>query len=373
METAAAFLLPFFILVTLVQVAWWRQFGRAFRQLAQSAKNESSPPPPTSLIICARNEAENLKRHLPLFLAQNHPKFEVVVVNDHSDDKSLDILLDIQKKHYNLALVNLSDPVKTGKKVALSAGVEAARFENLVFSDADCYPASPNWLSQMSALLVDPHSLALGYGGYQQRAGWLNRWQRFETIYTAIQYFSFAVFGIPYMGVGRNLAYRKSLFLRVGGLRGHMHLLSGDDDLFVNQAASAPITTFTIAPTAFTWSIPAASLRGYYRQKQRHLSAGRHYRPEHQWLLGSLSISHLAHYGLGATVGWLQPQWWPFLTGMFLARMAVVFRVGRDASRLLKAPDLVGWFPLLDLFLLIYYLLLAPALFTGSRVVKQWK
>lgn len=377
MDTLAAFLLPLFILATCTQLVYWGAIFTPFAQALASQHRSSVPPdvplPPVSIIICARNEADHLRRHLPLFLSQNYPEYELIVVNDHSIDESLQILLDIQNSYHNLAVVNLIGPDKPGKKAALSKGVEAARFESLVFSDADCKPCSPQWLQKMSAPLAQNHQLVLGFGAYQQAPGGLNRWQRFETVYTAIQYFSFTLLGIPYMGVGRNMAYRKTLFLRTGGLRGHAHLMSGDDDLFVNQAADPHQTTWVAEPEAFTLSVPTATWRGYYRQKQRHLSVGGHYRREHQWLLGLLSASHVAHYGLGLGVLAIQPSWWPILSGLFLARMAVVFLVWRTVSKQLQATELTPWIPILDFLLLGYYLLLAPVLFTGSRVIKQWK
>lgn len=371
MEALAVFFFLFFLLATAIQLLYWLGI---FRRLHSAATPVSiSTPAPVSVVICARNEAPNLRQHLPAFLKQQHPQYEVVVVNDHSSDESLDVLLDFQKEYPNLAVLNVDSPHSGGKKRALAAGIEAARFDNVVLSDADCSPASPAWLQSMASPLSSSAQLVLGYGAYRYQPGWLNRWQRFETIYTAIQYFSFAISGVPYMGVGRNLAYRKSLFTRYGQLRGFRHLLSGDDDLFVNRAARPGATAWVLNPDAFTWSVPVRTWRGYYRQKKRHLSVGHHYRREHQWLLAMFSVSHLAHYGLGALVIGMHASWWPLVLSVFGVRMVVVATIGGLVSASLKARDLAFWFWLLDGLLCFYYLLFAPVLFTGSRFVKQWK
>ncbi len=341
--------------------------------LAPSSRPPVLPSPalPLSVIICAHNEADNLRQNLPHFLGQDYPLFEILVVDDNSDDKTAEVVLSFQKEFPILRLLILDQPTAPGKKEALEAGVRAARFDTLLFSDADCRPRSPHWIAQMAAALGTENEIALGYSPYERRPGWLNRFQRFETIYTAIQYFSFALIGMPYMGVGRNLAYRRELFRCTGGLRSHAHLMSGDDDLFVNRAAKAGKTVPVLHPDAFVLSSPTLSWRGYYHQKFRHNTAGSHYRPLHQAVLGLLSLSHLAHYALGPAAVLLTGQWQLVLL-MYLVRLSVVASVWRSAVRHLGDRDLLPFVPLFDGLFPLYYCLFAPALITG-RSLEQWK
>ncbi|MCB0615512.1 MAG: glycosyltransferase, partial [Phaeodactylibacter sp.] len=176
-----------------------------------------------------------MRRNLPFFLAQDYPEYEIIVVNDNSSDKTLEVLLDFQKKSPILRLIDINVSTPRGKKAALSKGVNAAKFEILLLSDADCRPASPQWLDFMQAFIRDRAKIGLGYSPYFRGKGILNAFIRFETVYSAIQYLSFAFMGLPYMGVGRNLCYRKSLFRGSGGFDSHAHIASGDDDLFINQ------------------------------------------------------------------------------------------------------------------------------------------
>jgi len=103
--------------------------------------------PPVSVVICARNEAQNLFNHLPKFFAQNYPQFQIVVVNDCSLDESEQILEEFQKKHSNLHVVNLKEEKikEHDKKLAVTLGIKGAIYENLLFTDADCIPANENW------------------------------------------------------------------------------------------------------------------------------------------------------------------------------------------------------------------------------------
>ena len=174
-----------------------------------------------------------------------------IVVNDASTDDTKEVLKAYQYifPHLRIAQAVYHAPARLAvKKYALEQGIAAAQYDILLLTDADCQPASPHWLSRMVAPFNDTVEIVLGYGPYTRKRGFLNAFIRYETMYTAIQYFSFALAGMPYMGVGRNLAYRKSLFEKTGGLTAHRHILSGDDDLFVNSAINKKNFSIVLHP-----------------------------------------------------------------------------------------------------------------------------
>lgn len=352
-------------------VCWSVLFDRLARFQLPDVPQETSSAHPVSIIICARDEAENLRRNLPLFLQQTYPEFEVLVVNDNSQDETSRILLDFQKNYTNLTVVNVGMPTQPGKKQALRLGIQQARFDRLLFSDADCRPSGPLWLTNMQAPLQGAIEIVLGFSPYQQGTGLLNRFIRFEAVYTAVQYFSFALVGIPYMGVGRNLGYTRKLFLASDQFASHTHIASGDDDLFVNQVAQKKNTAVVLRSETFVYSASKDTWTGYYNQKKRHLSTGTRYRPLHQLLLGSIALSHVGHYlGLVALLVWV-PAAWGFALLLLVARLGLVAWQYRRILRLLNHPDLLRWIPLLDLLLTVYYLLFAPVLFIGNK--QSWK
>lgn len=251
-----------------------------------------TPPPsnhnqPISVIICARNERENLLQFLPLFLDQDYPTFEVIVVNDASVDDTEDVLKAFSMQYQHLKVVNVPDNDRFygSKKFALTLGIKAATYDHVLLTDADCKPTSKQWIQAMSAY-GKGKEIILGFSAYAQRKGLLNQLIRFETFYTALQYLSFALIRVPYMGVGRNLAYKKKLFFDNKGFASHQHILSGDDDLFINEVASSSNTAIAIHEDAHTISIPKTSFKSWVRQKRRHYSAGKHYRLKHLLLLG---------------------------------------------------------------------------------------
>ncbi|MEM8906944.1 MAG: glycosyltransferase [Bacteroidota bacterium] len=362
-----------FVFATGIQLLFWIFiFSRLafYRQPIKRSTGRQSAEPPVSIIICARNEAQNLEKNLPRILNQNYRSYEVIVVNDNSTDETANILLKFHIKYPILQLLNVSDkPKGSGKKPALALGIQAAKHDVLLFTDADCQPASKNWLREMQELIRDRVEIGLGYGPYFSERGFLNKFIRFETIFTAIQYFSFALAGYPYMGVGRNLIYKKRLFEAAGGFDKHAHLLSGDDDLLVNEVANRNNVRISLNQGTFVYSTPKKSWKAYYRQKARHLSTGKHYKLQHQVLLGLVSTSHFFHYLGGIALVILKTST-IFVFLLYVVRVLVVLLICERILRKLEDPTLFKWIPLLDAVYVWFYLVFALPLLTGK--INRW-
>ena len=254
--------------------------------------------PPVSVIICAKNEGTNLKRNLPVILSQNYPFFEVVVVDDCSDDDTPDLLRDYKMKYPNFKFTTISKDAKFthNKKLALTIGIKAASCEHLLFTDADCHPVSKRWIHEMMKNYNKKTEIVLGYGGYERKSGLINKLIRFETVFTAMQYMGFAERRIPYMGVGRNLSYTKSLFFNNKGFASHAHLNSGDDDLFISETATSMNTVVEASPESFTRSVPESNFKDWFRQRSRHLTTGFRYKPGIKILLSLEYLARIAFY-----------------------------------------------------------------------------
>lgn len=327
---------------------------------------------PLSVVLCARNEVENLKQYLPLVLEQNYPDYEVVVVNDRSWDGTKELLEEFAKQYKHLKIVTVNEGSKfiAGKKFAVTMGIKAASNEWLVFTDADCVPASPNWLLGMQQPDKAQTELLLGYSPYLKKRGLLNALIRFETFFTAVNYLSFALKGMPYMGVGRNMAYKKSLFFNNKGFAAHMHIPSGDDDLFVNAHANHNNTAIRINKDTQVWSEPNTSFGAYLRQKKRHFGAGKLYKSKHRFILSAQVLIQFLFYVVFAVLLCFKASLYPALIILFLSIIIRCFVYPRLLKRL-SYGDLSWWFPILDILLFIFLV------FNGilSIFVKkvQWK
>ena len=234
---------------------------------------------PVSVVICARNEAENLKQFIPLICEQDYKNYEVIVVNDISDDDTPLVIRDFAKryKHFRFTEIPKDPKFEHGKKLALTIGIKASKHENLLLTDADCWPVTDQWIAGMADKLQQK-KIVLGYGGYEHERSLLNRLIRFDTLLIGRTYMSLARMGAPYMGVGRNLAYHQSIYQDAGGFSSHYDLQSGDDDLLINQMARKSNTTFNLNPDHFTRSLAEKSFKLFFLQKKRHLSTGTRYR-----------------------------------------------------------------------------------------------
>ncbi|MGM0635409.1 MAG: glycosyltransferase [Bacteroidota bacterium] len=319
-----------------------------------------------SVIIAAKNEYPNLKQHLEKILQQHFSLFEVIVINDHSTDESADWLKKTAEKHTHFSYFNLNDSLPN-KKRALAFGIQQAAYENLVFTDADCMPISKNWLAYYTEKF-EQNNLILGYSAYQKKPTWLNKIIRYETLQTAFQYFSAAQTNQAYMGVGRNLGYKKSLFQQVNGFKNHQHIKSGDDDLLIQAARKKASIACLLHPESFTYSLPQQTWRDYVRQKRRHITTAQHYSLIHQLLLGSLFVFRFLFWLL--TLLLLFTPFSLYILLILLNIWAIKILAHQRLYKHFNEKDLLIWSPLLEFQLTCFQLYIA--LFNIIQKPKNW-
>jgi glycosyltransferase involved in cell wall biosynthesis len=347
-------ILVVFALSAFIQlVFYWGMFARlAFRR---QKSDQSTPDQPVSVVICARNEYRNLAANLPLILQQDYPNFEVVVVNDNSDDESNYLLKDFELEYKNLKIVTISQTLNffSGKKFPLSIGIKSAKNELLLLTDADCKPRSSQWLRQMQRNFTSGTEIVLGYGAYETAPGLLNKIIRFDTLHIAMQYFSLALARIPYMGVGRNLAYRKSLFYKNNGFISHYRIPSGDDDLFVNKAANNHNTRIEIAQGSHTLSQAKTNFSAWVRQKRRNFSSSKYYKPSHKFVLGLYLLSQILF--LSGFIVLISQLWlYQVVLGIFGLRLLSQMIIFKKCMIQLEETNLLLLLPLFEVFFVIF-------------------
>jgi len=326
----------------------------------KSKPKSSTNGEPTSIIVCAFNELENLKVLIPKLLSQDYDQFEIIIVNDQSTDGTYVYLMELKTKHPQIKMVQVDHTPDhfSRKKYGLTLGVKAASHERLIFTDADCYPNDDSWISSMSNQYSDQTQIVLGASLYESKKGVLNKFIQFDTYWTAIQYLGLAIAGLPYMGVGRNLSYRKSLFLDHKGFSEHQKVIGGDDDLFVNTHANRRNTTVSLGASALTYSYPKTSWSGLWKQKIRHLSVGKFYKLKHHIILGIYSLTNLLFWVSGVGLIFAEPE----IAGIgWLLRVVMIFIMFFVTSRKLGQRFSPLILPLLDIVYLFYYIAITVA------------
>lgn len=363
----------FFIVFCVITVVQLFYYGWFFRRLAfyTPLPKEHSQQHPVSVIICARDEAARLVTHLPGSLVQSYPSsHEVIVVNHNSQDDTRFLLDEFKKTFKGLHIVNLEHEAIgiPGKKYPLSMGIKEALYEIVLLTDADCVPASEFWMQKMQDGYRNGIEVVLGYSPYKKSAGFLNKIIRFDTFHTALQYLSYALAGLPYMGVGRNLSYKKDVFFRNKGFSAINHVAGGDDDLFINKVATKDNTAVVIDPDTFMLSEPKKTFAEWFRQKSRHYTTAKYYKPRHKALLGLYSTTHFLFYPLFIASLFVN---WKITLIIFGIRFIIQGYTFQRSMKMLGEEDLFPWWWLLDMWMLGYYIIFSSTLWKKPR--KAWK
>jgi poly-beta-1,6-N-acetyl-D-glucosamine synthase len=349
---------------------WWYAYLPLLVKTPTDSKKSDSVP--VSVIVCAKNEVDNLRQFLPLLLQQDYPCYEVIVVDDGSEDDTIDLLRHFKTLYPQLRIATIENDehLAHGKKWALTIGIKAAQYDCVVLTDADCYPTSNQWLKLMQSAYEANTEIVLGYGKYQMQPGFLNAVIRYDTFVIGITYLSYAIRGNAYMGVGRNLAYKKAIFFRHDGFASHLHTLSGDDDLFITQAATPRNVSIQIHPEAFTVSLPKTNWRNWLYQKTRHVSTAGAYNWKIKCLLILVFVLPYLFYAWLITallIGISEV----LVLSFFLLRTALLLVLHFRLSKVLMERGIWYYSIIFEvLFLLIY-----PRIHFKNRFEKQskWK
>ncbi len=339
-----------YLLILAALVLAWRSASRK--------ETKQSSQPAFSVIIAARNESPNLKRYLSSWLEQAYPEYELILVLDRCEDDSAAYLATESNPRLKIIEVSETSEGWAPKKWALHLGIAAAQNDWLAFTDADC-ELSPKWLAEIARKVEPQTELVLGLGPYRLYPSLLNAFQSFETAYAALQYIGFARLGMPYMGVGRNLAYKKSFFERAKGFDRFAERLSGDDDLLVNANAQASNTALMMSPESWTWSEPKMSWSAWFKQKNRHLSASPAYSIQSKLALGIFHFSHLAGNIFWLTEFFLAPTNL-FLWTVLLSRVLMGWILWGAVKPSFDRERLLMLYPLLDFLFFLYNLIFVP-------------
>lgn len=336
---------------------------------AISAKNYSPSgeenQPNISVLICAHNEENNLKALIPLLIGQTYQRKEIILILDRCEDGSKELA--IQYPEIDILEISETPEHWNAKKYALQKGIEAAKGEWILLTDADCRP-EPQWVAEMAKRMSDPTDLVLGISPYEKEGGFLNQLIHYETFLTALEFSSKTIRQKPYMGLGRNMAYKKLAFIQVGGFEGLENTTGGDDDLIVQRIVKDSNVRMALSPNAHVPSIPKKNWKDYFAQKTRHYSVGKHYPAWVKWSEGFRFALHFLFWvlfalSLTAHVGIAMVIWGASFVVRGISINIVAHRLAKRFNHL--------WLPFVDLV----YSVVLPLVSIRSQLIKnvKWK
>ncbi len=348
-------------------VSWYIHF-RFYLKVKTTPVEAEVNLPPVSVVICAHNEIDNLSQYLYLWIEQDYPTFEVIVVDDGSTDGTANWIGPLIPGTPGLKYVHLdADYIKMhGKKIALTLGFKAAKYKHFLLTDADCKPASNHWLREMAAPFAHGADVVLGVGKLSKTNGFLGGLIRYEFLQTAMSYLGYAAAGKPYMGVGRNLAYSREVYDKVGGFSSHHHIIAGDDDLFVQSVANEKNTAVVVSPGAFTYSLSKQTFREYLRQKNRHLWVGKFYKKSVKRMLSVYPVSQFLFWS--AMIVWFAlASSFTYPLALMLLKLVPEWVIVAGRCRILKIKKLAAFYPFWNLFYSYWYILLGIRAFFSKK------
>ncbi|MFT5952169.1 MAG: glycosyltransferase involved in cell wall biosynthesis [Bacteroidia bacterium] len=354
------------ILLIIYYVVYFTHFSKLL------ISQDASTTIPVSVIVAARNELKNLEKNIPLILNQDHPNFELIIINDGSFDGTKDYLkqLALDDTRVKVVTLELNERFQKGKKFALTMGIKAATHEHLLFTDADCQPNSNQWIKAMTSSF-EQKSIVLGYSPLLVKNNILGSLISYETFHTGLQYIGYAKKGIPYMGVGRNLAYTKATFFANKGFARHQHIMSGDDDLFVQEVANKNNTAICIDPDSFTLSQGEPSWSKWSNQKRRHISTSSEYKGKFKRLLGFYSLAQIVLYLAVILCCIVSPHLWYLAIAILTLKWIIQWLIIWKPSQLLNAKKVGYVLPYYDILYTIYLMLFG--IFNLFKRPETWK
>ncbi len=309
-----------------------------------------------SLIVCSKNELLNLQKNIQLWLNQQYPEFELIIVDDHSTDGSLQWLHQ-QSMQSKIFKVLSCPPEVSGKKQALALGVQKANYPWICVTDADCSPASSHWLEHLADCLKNDKEIVLAYAPYHTRSGWLNKMIRFEALLNMLQTGGAALLGKAYAATGRNMMYLHSIFDLQALLP---ELPYGDDDFLIQHKATATNTALCLHPESFVYTEPKKTYLHYFLQKWRHYASSKKYSHSSKFYLLAFYTSLIGFYIAFFVAIWKGD--FLFASFLFISKLLVCWPVFCKTCRLLRESGLCLYYPLLEIIYLLHLCMQLPFL-----------
>jgi hypothetical protein len=347
-----------FILCTIIQLIYlWLVNGRlAFYRKESGIQTRQ----PVSVILSGRDITPGMEDNLDKILKQDYPDFEVVIVNESPDEDNRLYLETLARKYPKLKIINIGENLNffKGLKFPLSIGIKSSKNDIIIITDIYSIPKSSKWIESIQSNFNQKTDIVLGFSTYPHKIGLFNQWLRFDNLQTSVRYLSFALLGMPYMGVGRNLSYRKTLFYKSHGFTSHYTLITGEDDLFVNQVAQKDSTRIEISEDSHTIFEGKIGFLEWLIQRKMHLETQMYFKLRHRVILGLNSVSLLLFYSAFAILLIYAPAFWILFLSVFGVRTISSMFITKKCMMKLNEKELLLLSPVYELLLLIIIIFL---------------
>jgi glycosyltransferase involved in cell wall biosynthesis len=358
-----------FVVCAVIQIIYYIFFSRFL--LKEKKEKINSIENPISVLIFVKNQADNLQKFLPSILEQEYSNFEIVLINNASTDNTDQILDDLKTKHANIKVVNVenNEAFWANKKYALTLGIKAAKYEHLLFTNANCKPVSKYWITEMNNKFTTERTIVLGYSKFKREKSFLNIFIRFENLLNAIQCFTYTKHGTSYSAFANNMAYKRSDFFKANGYINHMKIKNGEADLFIKDVSNSKNTTFCISENSFIESNGSKSFKEWFLQKRELKFIKTKYAFRHRFLLNLFNTTKLFFITLAVILFCYYP--YKIVLSIVLTYYLVQYIIIAVSAKKLKEPQIIFFLPFLEIGLLLIQISIFSANFISKP--NNWK
>lgn len=339
----------------LIQILYWTiVYARPLRRNKKTGPEEAALLHPVSVVIYAKNESENLRKHLPFILTQEYPEYEVIVVNDGSTDESDEVLKGFEQEYSHLYHTYIPEEAKyvSRKKLALTVGIKAAKHDILLFTEANCAPLDKHWIASMAKAYGPDTDIVLGFCAYRYIKGFLHQLIAYDNLVNGLEYISACLSGKPFTGNGRNLSYKKELFFQHKGYYKSLALHAGDDDLFVNESGRKKNTRAVFTPDSITETPSLDYFKVWKEMKVSRAATQRYYKGGMLTFFRLEGFSYFLFLGMtvAAVIVGIHGNWLvSAVTGfLFVLRYIIKAVILHKSARMLQQRPTTVWLFLLE-------------------------
>jgi len=248
-----------------------------------------------SIIVAAKNEANNIETLINHLKKLEYPvdSFEVILVDDNSADNTYDIIKQLIITLLNFRVLSTKSTGFSGKRDALSLGIQNAKYPFIMITDADCCPGS-NWLKSFSQKFNRGYGMLYGVAPFYQNKNLINQISCFENLKSSFLSFAMTSLGLPYSATARSFGFAKKVFDSIGGYSNTRDTKSGDDDLLLREAVKKKIRIGVVTDVnSFVFSRTKNNFKEYLQQKARHTQTSFYYLNIHKIILGFWHLLNL--------------------------------------------------------------------------------
>jgi len=321
----------------------------AFNDSLKNRPNNTNVP--VSVVVYIKDNEQELPAFLDAFLLQEYDNFELILVNNASEDESLELLEHFVAQHRFAKLVNVenNEAFWGNKKYALTLGIKVTKYDHLLFTEPKALPNSPLWIATMTSLFTTKKQVVLAYTSLEKKKkSGSNKYARFQIFLQALHNFTWIELGKPLYGNKDNQAYKKELFYKSNGFIKEMKIAYGEEQEFIRQIGTKSNTTFTLAPESINTITNKSSWRTSFQIQKRNGLLLKRTGIFNQLKLRFYHFSILSFY-LVFTLLLAYLYQWEIVVGIFVFRYLITIFYFRKLLKNFNESDLIWVFPFFEL------------------------